>query len=71
MLGEWIASTDSIFTQINITQDYMFTSPIAYFDFQHLALGATILLYVLWSGLMTNIMLLYFKTNDQLMILIL
>lgn len=32
MLGEWIASTDSICTQINITQDYMFTSPIAYLD---------------------------------------
>ncbi|WP_210378315.1 PBSX family phage terminase large subunit, partial [Borreliella garinii] len=25
LLGEWIASTDSIFTQINITQDYVFT----------------------------------------------
>ncbi|WP_215539962.1 PBSX family phage terminase large subunit, partial [Borreliella bavariensis] len=32
LLGEWIASTDSIFTQINITQDYVFTSPIAYLD---------------------------------------
>ncbi|WP_410521963.1 terminase large subunit domain-containing protein, partial [Borreliella garinii] len=32
LLGEWIASADSIFTQINITQDYMFTSPIAYLD---------------------------------------
>ncbi|MBB6208592.1 hypothetical protein HNQ06_001122 [Borrelia lanei] len=32
LLGEWIASTDSIFTQINITEDYVFTSPIAYLD---------------------------------------
>ncbi|WP_418885386.1 PBSX family phage terminase large subunit [Borreliella carolinensis] len=32
LLGEWIASTDSIFTQINITDDYVFTSPIAYLD---------------------------------------
>ncbi|SCW39969.1 phage terminase, large subunit, PBSX family [Borreliella japonica] len=32
LLGEWIASTDSIFTQINVTQDYVFTSSIAYLD---------------------------------------
>ncbi|ACM10461.1 PBSX family phage terminase large subunit [Borreliella burgdorferi] len=32
LLGEWIASTDSIFTQINITDDYVFASPIAYLD---------------------------------------
>ncbi|ACN93421.1 conserved hypothetical protein (plasmid) [Borreliella finlandensis] len=33
LLGEWIASTDSIFTQINIAiniaEDYVFASPIA------------------------------------------
>ncbi len=32
MLGEWIANTDSILTQINIADDYVFTRPIAYLD---------------------------------------
>ncbi len=32
LLGEWIASTDSILTQINIADDYVFTRPIAYLD---------------------------------------
>ncbi|WP_424632761.1 PBSX family phage terminase large subunit [Borreliella lusitaniae] len=32
LLGEWIASTDSIFTEINITQDFVFTSSVAYLD---------------------------------------
>ncbi|WP_418454072.1 PBSX family phage terminase large subunit [Borreliella lusitaniae] len=32
LLGEWIASTDSIFTEINFTQDFVFTSSVAYLD---------------------------------------
>nr|WP_260512069.1 hypothetical protein [Borrelia hermsii] len=32
LLGEWVASYDSIFTNINLTSNHEFISPIAYLD---------------------------------------